>query len=706
VARLCWRIRGRAEDLARIADERQGRYPPPESKQPRVTNLFGLLGPRGSGKTTLLVELGRRLDQDKRVSVKLADLVTRVRKLEEPGDGGRTVRSSPDEERIDCSPCPSGKETPDDCPRRSRSLRVLDPIDCSLCPTGIPLGLTLMHRVHDALRRRCETECDPQQMQSKAEEDFPALQEAYLNADPEYLALVRETAVSLEQYGRSAGRQIDQRFDLPRLVYCWLEQVCREAGVDTLVVPLDDVDLAPTDLAWGLWRSLLDELHQPRLLLVLSADEELLERHVRASAGKAASLDAIRALFYKVLREEDREHLRPWKLEDRRGFLPRQGDAEEGEAETIGSLVTAVQPLGGVLRHQLLPPFPRGLENIHERLWRLRAKELKGEDQAEEFLAALAEARAEHGLSRELYKRAPEHWARDFAWGHQEIDASAWSAFAAATRDEENPLWPLVPRTDTLPLQPRDLGDQSPLWAEQLVDAALHRRTLTPRALTARLPWLRERFLRAAIATGFPEQLLADTLPGPQDEALVELLWVEWEEPGEWVRARFGWPQFVSTLAGERDPASAPVLDHLSVPYHQLALSAPGPTAAELEFLPRAVRPLILLADALGSAPWEALSAQSRKRSPRDLARLVAGLTCAAYLQALDEPPRAATQPFQAALAAGESTDVLAWDNDVLAAHFSRFVTALRDRQSELETELLGRCLLALLDAARIDELA
>jgi len=225
------------------------------------------------------------------------------------------------------------------------------------------------------------------------------------------------------------------------------------------------------------------------------------------------------------------------------------------------------------------------------------------------------------------------------------------------------------------------------------------------------------------------------------------LLWSEWSEPGEVTRMTLGFMPLLKALTGQRSSWPARLLGALLMaPGRDAAGKKAGESKGEVAdtragtslgsviFLPRRFRALIVFIDAVAAGPWEALSGQSRIRTPWDLARLSAGIVRAAFIHALlsvleraessevalplsDRSPevlgrlrvdlkRIASGPdsrFLQSLRRGEPPELVEWQDDEIQKHFEALsvpldLTDIQPEAGRLHTvaELL-RCFKALL---------
>jgi hypothetical protein len=645
-----------------VLPHEQEDYPPPGLKQPRVATVFGLLGPRGSGKTTVLQAF---LDK----------------------------ASASD-----------------------RLLVIRDPIDCSLVPEKIPLLLNVIHRVHADLgaRRTAGSRGDPCGRRLDPTEDFERVQEAAEQATAGYHELARDLAVSPSHYGRQASLCTRERFLLPQKVMRWLRTESSAAGGKVVLLALDDVDLARRDFIDSVVGSLLDELHQARLLVLLAADMARLEHLVQPSARSTPERDlhTQRDLLQKVMPYEQRVELLPWEVAERVDFRPEERDRHLGSEgpRALGQLIGGRQldvRLSATVTH-LLPKYPRGLESLYAyfRLVEAQGQELAADgtasstsgdgrtpDWQKALPSLLARVRGEHELGRLLLRRRLDAWSEVLFWPESPPQL-AWADSVKAAEKAALDSFPGLPvlavGSSLLPLD--EAGEDAPLWVELILDAALGSGRMSPGRLLTHMDPAVKRFQGSRIQTSFTHREMRAWLRNPPAAVPALLCWSEWGAPSaDRQTISFGCAPLVEALSGER-----PIWPEASMSYYletqesllqrPTARSSAGSKAtardpiAELlgsrqepgsSVLPSRVRPLLLYADALARAPWALLAAGRSMRGPMFHCGLAAGFTWGSYLRALgvraERVP--ADKPYAPFLLSAEHADVnevLEWDREDL----------------------------------------
>ncbi len=606
----------------------QQRYPPNHFKQPRVPTTLAVLGPRGSGKSTCMAHLIEKLIGD-----------------------SKAVQEAKS-------------------PRLPHFLAVPQTVDCTLGPANVPLGLSALMRLRRALgmepeppapwSHEGEEHADPRVKDEQ--EAFRIMREAYILSRRAAGQVLGGTSTSGAHFARQASEAASEALALPDRVADWLQQAARRVGpeIEGFILVLDDVDLAQ-DGALGLVHSLLDELHQPRLILILGADLPRLERRVAASFGHRApqrqessdspiELGVVRDLLYKALPQRHREWLRPWEERERWTFPHRSAPQNLGNL-----LLQRGRQWGVAIRNPaLLPEFPRGLENLWSALRGLD----KGEEAAsstadtvatiEEYLAFLGEARRDHDLGRRIASRSASAWARYMIWAEPDKPVSnpQWDHMVTSALEGGPLLW-LEAGMNDLPLP--DDPSSAARWLELLLDLALTAGQLTPTELIHRSPRMRYLVDKAQIRTDFHRDEMGDQLRNARGSVMAKLTWTRFhvtlERHGtlpEEFDAQIGLDPLHEAIEERRNAWPAILAQGL---YQQRSevlndrqwdYAKDGPPDDAQALLPRGVRPLIVFVDSLARAPWRLLSETPRRRSLRINTLLAAGLVRAAYIDALE----------------------------------------------------------------------
>jgi hypothetical protein len=616
-------------------------------KTPRQSNCVGIFGRRGSGKTTVMLEVLQHIHR-----------------------------------------------------MRPGWYTLVKPMDLSYAPHEFPHGLTVIHWLYEELRKRLgERSTD-----MAAHKAFERMARSYFRGSDGFNALVRDLAVSAESYAHAAASEISLRLSLRNEVQRWLDAQAKAMDVDGFVIAVDDIDLTPANRHQSLIWSLLDELHQDRLLFVLAADLERMEqrlaeedqfaRHDGASEARrdaSGSQQAARDLAYKVLPQVDRAELMAWEPKARLEFPPevttdaatkrmsKQAKAEAKAKNTIGALVDALT-LPAVLRlhlSHLLPGWARGLENVQRELLQLRSDREAAEDaestgeafdgqrMARDLMVSLAESSFDFDLARKLRERPLEDWAPTFSWKAPSASLSAtWEVLRLRLRAGED-LPELLPDTDTCPLK---ISLERARWAEVLLDLAMAERRLTPVRLVHRLPWLQARWSACEADLQRNAEPVARAVEDDPAGMLAALYWLRWDDRGEsGIRFALGWWPLLQWLGGDRPlwPSSARAELWTPESLGGAAMSASPrarpaarastmPTVAgcvpallrgqrvgaDVPLLPARVRESLRLADTLAGLPWASLASVQLDVGPPGLARLAAALSYHGLRSLLSDPDR------------------------------------------------------------------
>jgi hypothetical protein len=499
---------------------------------------------------------------------------------------------------------------------------------------------------------------------------FKVMREAYMLSRRAAVRVLEATSSGGAHFAQQASLAAAEALALSDRVADWLQcaALCTGHCVAGFIVVLDDIDLARNSFLDMVY-SLLDELHQPRLILVIGADLPTLERrladllaggrldrlHLCVESGPRHRPEAMRMandLLYKVLPQVNREQLLPWTEDERWFFPPRPTTAYSLDFSLGDLLVDRTSDWLSYLNPALLPGYPRHLEN----LWHGLALSLEGTTEGDSehqglddlgrFIAYLSEARGDYGLARRVVMRAPDCWGRTFMWEEEPIARGVWDRLVDAAL-ENRPLSGLVTKSDDLPLPQAPAS--AALWIELLLDLSLSSGQLTSADLIRRFPRMAALFKEAQIRTDFHRDEMAEQLRNARGSVMAELAWTHFEvSPDrqgvlpEIFDARVGIRPLHRALAGRRKAwhtilaqglylRRSEVLDE-----RQQAYATKGDPDDADALLPRGVRPLIVFVDSLSRAPWRLLSETPRRRSLRTNALLAAGLVRAVYYDALE----------------------------------------------------------------------
>lgn len=640
VHRLSYRLTAIGTDLEASLNAELP-YPPSGFKQPRRPNLVGLFGPRGAGKTTTLLHVRQTLARDSRFLV---------------------------------PPLTDG----------------------SLSLANQPIGLSLLSRLRDGFTMRREQarraglgRCD----NAALDHAWAAVERAYIRARTDARQLALRMAISAGQYVELAVREIRAGFGLPNHVAQWLkaEFESLDDGASIAVLMLDDADLMRGDLVAQFVWSMLDELHQPRLIVAFAADEERFERqfanvpldvqrvHLTGLPQSGGTVPAMplgmptaRDLLYKVLPSNCRFDAVRFSIDDRLGFQPDES------AEKLSELLKRRQQVDRAVYRAvsgMLPPLPRGLQNIYAHLQdRGRADGASGtppevkrvlsslprglqsmyahpEEGGEakstrrSVLVVLAESRGEFALARQMRRLEPVRWLDFTHWGDAPLSSVAWSRLVRDARSRSTPMRALAPASEGETGLLDSIGDplEASGWIELLVDDALGDGRLEPVDLVERVGPLAHRFGAAFAQIDVNDDLVESWIDEtPRDEITAVLRLIHFPRPTvdgghqERLSIQTGWVPFIRGLTGLRSLWPAATFRALSAVPLDLSAAAVryGPDVST-GFVPRSLRALVRFADALNRQPWPVLSGSPLQWTPPSIAALGAGLIRAAYLRAL-----------------------------------------------------------------------
>lgn len=609
----------RARELASLIRDRAGEdeldYDLRAMKQPRRGSAFGVFGPRGSAKTTLLMEA---LSGD----------------LELPCKG---------------------------------FYRVLEPVDLSLAPTDFSPGvMVLMHlRQRLARERPRGARGVSEALDADAEKAFQEMIRAAMRGGGGFEELVRRLAVNVEHFVSLAELEVPRRLRLHWLTARWLRAEALRLGVCGFAFGVDDADLTPENGHYPLLWSLLDELHQPRLILIVSADESLLLERAVARCHNNAALAG--ELFEKAIPPDarfrpprfspsERLAFRTTVLDDRGTVAPT---AEIGAAATVGGASKWVAD--GLAR--LLSPFPRGLEVVARSL--AASGESSGASNASPdatLLSVVAESGGLPSLAEVLREQGLPGAVGAVRWPAESEGGVAWEQVRRCATDFDLTLlgFGSIPGLDGLDegspgrgLRRVRSAERSSAWAEALGNAFIAQ--VGAGRLLAEHGMLHGIWRRAAFFSEITIQELDRAVSRPSRASAAQWLWMcPPDAPGGGVGQeasdvthifRFGPAEWLEVMSGARAALPSRFLRYL-VANEAKVLRPLAAEEAEVfrpsyqwdrkpRLLPGRVRTLVLLTEALDAVPWARLSESSAFRTPLLAARLSAALLRGAYLVTL-----------------------------------------------------------------------
>ncbi|ESQ16105.1 MAG: hypothetical protein N838_19675 [Thiohalocapsa sp. PB-PSB1] len=341
----------RQDQYERYGQEDDIRQPPAES------NIFSIDGLRGSGKSTLLAWL-------------YGDILEEMK-------GFSSDQTKP--------------------------YYIVPPIDCTRIPDKIALGVAVLVRLQECLCKpgssnpskrlpvslvECDDASERHLPQPGVAKSLRELIELYSRTDDGYRELWLDLSTTTDDYHRYASTAVAERMQMSERLGQWLEEILDYLNAKAFIVPLDDFDLADGDQVELFIKSLLDELHQPRIIFVLTADFPRLQ-HLSRNAKRGLDPETGRALIDKLIPPQHRMELGLWRFKDRLQFKPffqLENEREMADSDEDGDTISSgVQTLEGLLRDlfpvkpntiypylsiilSLLPSRPRGLENLYRQI--------------------------------------------------------------------------------------------------------------------------------------------------------------------------------------------------------------------------------------------------------------------------------------------------------------------------------------------------
>jgi hypothetical protein len=576
-----------------------------------IANSFGILGPRGAGKSTILRQLHER--------------------------NGRKAEIG---------------------------LYFLPPFDCSLVGSDVSPGAAILLHLEKELARQPYLKSF-----DKIREKLRPLAGLYVAGAPDFRALGAEWASSVGDHIDFILKGIRDRLGLRDLLGAWLQEAAEELGVTAFVVLLDDFDLVHAEEVRRWMLALLDELRQPRLLLVLTADFYRLE-HLSLDPEAEFDDKTGRALLGKMLPAQNRVTLDRWDYGAREQFGSKKGRAGQdgGLGQAIVTFGWGRKAQESLLR-RLLPGWPRGLADLHARLTDRGIQGRSEQARLAAFLSILASCRAEPLLARELRTVPLSTWARNLRFKSSDVSTEDWqeAVEVAELREHEEKGGNLRPIQLLRPILSSGQNIGRPELAELLVQADLDHSDISGQD-SLRHDFLRVKPLRDAqppTLSYWSELLInfcmigspagqAGVTVGAKHEAvrsriyfldhwipvqkrlsqsvfridnlqpkefrelfldenelpLSALLWMSWSGK-ERIHLQIGWPPLLSALRRARRPLERRKMADLLMDPRRFEVEGgvlSGGSPEDLELIPDEIWAIVLLVDALDRCPWRALS--------------------------------------------------------------------------------------------------
>ena len=580
---------------------------------PTPSRVFGLLGPRGTGKSTI------------------------IRMLRDPEYDGFP-----------------------------QHFLLLPEMDCSALPEEVVPGTALLVHLQTFLEERAPVHEQDPEFQAILQE-CDELAGICARTTSAFHELSLNLASSPRDYSHFMAVVSRDRLTLRRKVTSWLEKTLRLLRKQAFVIALDDFDLINAQAIQRWLFSLLDEMFQERLFFILTADFNRLE-DTDLTQFRGIDKKTLRALINKFLPPENRIDIQPWNIAHDHDLVHFFHYAIP-DSYRRDSLLTTPDRLAGFftdhpiqkgLYRQLIPLWPRGLEDLFFGLNDHHQKSLGTEPDAREkcrrqreVLVKLAACRAESLLVRRLRKQDPAGWPRVLRfpkkrqsvedWDHTvEIAAirmndqsQPFTALAQVTPDdvlESGPSdsWSSVPRSDDSGSvntggwrKPWDVSRaQVPFWAELLLNMGMQESHWQPvsHALRNRVHvlygWcdLADRVRQAHFRTRISRSNLTHSLMTHQLPSRAYLTWIdaspERTDPssGDLI-VEIGWRPLLQALRGDRDASLSSLMASLHFDPTNLRFADPMTPiprhVTALRVLPGELWALVLLVEGLTRCPWE-----------------------------------------------------------------------------------------------------
>ena len=592
--------------------------------------IFCIDGPRGSGKSTLMRELYRGLTREK------------------------DRRGSPVSEHVA------------DLARVAHATPIMD---CTTLPDSVSPGAAVLVALgeNERLWARWPDPTKKNTMKCQLE----ALAGTHAEIDPSYRELCLEMASTPGDFAPAVTQGIKNRITLQRRLAIWTEAMRDHTGISGLIVLLDDFDLLFGSGVRGWIRALLDELHQQRIVFVITADFHRLE-HLAWSREQQLDDLTGRAILNKLIPPQNRCTISPWENSSKLEFRPRWASSM---APTLGALL---QPrLDGLATHEaafkaLLPTLPRGLKDLYQSL---KERTITNPEVAEAawLLSALAKCRAEPLLARRLDGEVPiDGWCNALSWGDLSLSVERWreTVRAAAATPDDGGRYPAMVAIAPPPWSPghrpmldrwihdseiedparhdqyrydqlRDARDQDrAIWVELLLNVSMDDNLLPPAdhrtVFLLEWPPAAKRLESTRFRVPFSREQLWDELSGTAVPFRGYLSWMDWREElsrDQTFMLDIGWVPFLAACRGARDVWPAGLLKRLYIGPDSI-LGDLG-TTPSVKVLPGRVAAQVLFVDALHRCPWDAYSGPAFGWQLLTYIRLAQAFVRTAYVHAL-----------------------------------------------------------------------
>jgi hypothetical protein len=365
------------------------------------SNTFGVFGPRGAGKSTVLYQFYAACEQDR------PDLPLKRENL--------------------------------------RQLLVIPSLDCSVVPATLEPGSAMLLHLQRFLEKYLVKKPGIEQA-SALKDELKRLLSMYVRTSKEYHELCLDIASSPQDFGDRVVDAARERFELKDALGDWLKKTLEATDHRAIVMLLDDFDLIPADESRRWLGSLLDELHQHRLLFVLTADVHRLE-HLAWDPRAEMDDKTGRALLHKTIPSQNRIVLEPWSSTARREYPNQEG--KETLSQRMRRFFDKYPARGALLLH-LLPRWPRGVVNLYDSLPEVPLVEDVSEQKKDKnadpdcreirlFLSLLATCREEPLLARRLDETDLSGWVEELRFAKKALSAEDWNATVEAACERVAP---------------------------------------------------------------------------------------------------------------------------------------------------------------------------------------------------------------------------------------------------------------------------
>lgn len=527
--------------------------------------------------------------------------------------------------------------------RKNRWLIPLPVIDAAIVHDDLGLAAATIRELYRPVEGK---KADPSvsrnrnhELPEKLKNSFERCVESALLQEESHRRLAQELAMTPGHYGRIVF-DADHRKSLIAAEFKQfigelfeMHRALSETNLEpAFVVLVDDLDLGPSRAVLRWVRSLLTDYYDPRVHWILAFHREPLIRILSQPPENDDRIEATpangQALLSKVVPSSRQWELRRWTVQKRQEFRPLPSNSGKTKRpEEPATLRELLVRAGRGELLTLLPAHPRALEGEYIRLQ-------SGDPlSAEEMLRRIALVSGEAELVRRLDERGGALLGSSLLWQREERGGEAgWQALVQAARTD-NPLWgfPLPDGFSELVS-----GPDPEAYLETLLDIALEEDRLTPYQLLRKLPFASDLLEGAQSKLRIPEPDVFRYF-SPEGTDATQLVstalgWQRWSQDAD--KDRFwtvdlGPTDFWELCLDLRTASPESLFKTLFLPRIPMVSQPTGAPA----FLPKRLRPLILLVDGLSRSAWQALSTARTFWSPLTFTRCVAAFTLAGYVR-------------------------------------------------------------------------